>query len=473
MADISARNPFLTSYMRDFLSLNLDSRSCGHESCRIKDLLSLSLNFATRLLQAEDEEDLWAALLVAVTAAEGLGFNRAFVLKKDESQDLFRAAVGLGPSSPEEASQIWESLKARKPTFEDMIREARLSFENPSASFKDLLEVLSLAPPENSPLFEKLFQGQGALLLRREENEDLAPFFETLKVEELALATLNIPPATYALILVDNFVTKRPISQEDLYFLETMTLLASMAIQKIRTSQELDRQKYLLVEAEKLSALGELSSKIFHEIRNPISALGGLSKLLLKKEIPPDLQSYLKTMVREAERLERVLEDLFEFVRPIELDRRPVRLYRLLQTALTLFLGTFKEHGIHVAFESEGHDPIVNVDPKEMQLVFIHLIKNALEAMPEGGTLKISTLIDNGVIVRIVDSGTGIPKAYLKKVTEPFFTTKTYGSGLGLSVAKKIVEMHGGTLTLKQGEKVGTRVEVFLPREVLVNGENV
>ncbi len=473
MSDTNARNPLIMPYMKDLLSLNLESRHCGFEHCRIKDFLSLSLNFATQLLQAEEEEDLWAALLVAVTAAEGLGFNRAFLLKKDESQDVFKAIVGLGPSSPEEASQIWESLRARQPSFEEMVREAKLSFKDPSPAFKALLEKLYLIPQEGA-FYEKIQKGEKSFLLRKTENSHFNSFFEALEVDEIALAILNTPPSTYALILVDNFVTRRSIAEEDLYFLETMVLLASMAIQKIRASQELDRQKYLLVEAEKLSALGELSSKIFHEIRNPISALGGLSKLLLKKEIPAELQAYLKTMVREAERLERVLEDLFEFVRPIELERQPVRLYRLLQTALTLFLGVFKESGIHVTFESEGRDPIVNVDPKEMQLVFIHLIKNAIEAMPEGGALKISTSVkEEGVIIRIIDSGTGIPKAYLKRVTEPFFTTKTYGSGLGLSVAKKIVEMHGGTLTLKQGEKMGTEVEVLLPKEALINGDSL
>ncbi len=457
--------------MKEVSSLNLEARSCSHQQCRVKDFLNLSLNFATHLLQAEDEEDLWAVLLVAITAAEGLGFNRAFILKKDEKRDLFCAVAGLGPSSPEEAAEIWEDLKIRNPSFEEMIKEARLSLKNPPQGLKDIVKDLILVPPVGSTLEKDLFENQRAFLLQRGEYEDLTSFFETLKTDELAVAVLGGYSGTYALVLADNFVTREPIEDEELCFLETMAILASMSIQKIKTSQELQRQKNLLVEAERLSAVGELSSKIFHEIRNPISALGGLSKLLLKKDIPPELQAYLRTMVREAERLERVLEDLFEFVRPIKLEKQPVRLYRLVQTALTLFLSSFKEYGIHVSFETRGRDPIVNVDPEEMQLVFIHLIKNAIEAMPEGGSLKIFICVNDGIKIQIIDSGIGIPKLYLKKVTEPFFTTKTYGSGLGLSVAKKIVEMHGGALTLRQAESGGTEVEVFLPPELILNGE--
>ena len=471
MSDLNVKNIVSASLMKNLFSWGLDVRDCGRKSCRVRDLLSLSLNFATQLFKAEDENDLWAALLVAVTAAEGLGFNRAFILKQDEKEDLFRAVVGLGPAFPEEASRIWEDLKERRPTFEEMVREARLIFERPAPAFKKLLERLIISFEDGFDPFGKFCEGQKALLFKRDDKEKMASVFELLKVEEIALATLSIPPGTRAFILVDNFITREPITEEDLYFLETVALLASMAFQKIWAFQELDRQKYLLVEAEKLAAVGELSSKVFHEIRNPVSALGGLSKLLLKKKVPEELEPYLKNMVREAERLERVLEDLFEFVRPIELERKPVRLHQLLQTALLLFLNSFKETGVHVSLESDGYDPVVDVDPKEMQLVFIHLIKNALEAMPNGGVLKVAVRVKNGVRVCIEDSGVGIPKAYLKKVTEPFFTTKAYGSGLGLSVAKKIVDMHGGTLTLRQREGTGTEVEIFLPKEVLVNGE--
>ncbi len=466
MTDFNLSKPLILSSMEDFISINLRAQPCGYENCRVGELLNLSLRFATQLLKAEDEYDLFATVLVAVTAAEGLGFNRAFIWRRQETRDAFKAVVALGPASPEEAASVWRSLEEKRPSFEEMVKEARQAFQTGRYSLAALVKDFSFSFPSD------LLAGQGAILLKAEEHVELRPLFEKLGVSEAACAPLNVPPGAYGFIWVDNFVTKRPILEEDLRFLETIAVLASMALHRLLVCEELNRQKHLLVEAEKLSAIGELSSKIFHEIRNPVSALGGLSKLLLRKRIPEDLEAYLKTMVKEAERLERVLEDLFEFVRPIELQKEPVRLCRLLQTALTLFLSSFKEAGIHVSLQSEGGDPIVLVDPKEMQLVFIHLIKNALEAMPEGGELKIILEIKDGVLVRIIDSGTGIPKNFLKRVTEPFFTTKTYGSGLGLSVAKKIVEMHGGTLTLKAAQPVGTEVQVYLPAALLLNGRS-
>ncbi len=465
MADLNLRNHLFDPVMKNFVSLNLRAQPCGYENCRVGELLNLSLNFVTQLLKAEEENDLWAAILVAVTAAEGLGFNRAFVLRKEEKEDVYKAIVALGPADADEAARVWAALREKRPSFEEMVNEARRAFKAETYSLAGLVKEFSFVPPED-------FKEEGVKIFKAEEAPQLGSLFEKLKVSELALAKLNVPPGDYGFILVDNFVTKKAIREEDLRFLETIAALASMALHRFQACQELHRKKHLLIEAEKLSAIGELSAKVFHEIRNPVSALGGLSKLLLRKDIPKDLEVYLKTMVKEAERLERVLEDLFEFVRPIKLERQPVRLCRLLQTALTLFLSSFKEAGIHVSLESKGGDPIILVDPKEMQLVFIHLIKNALEAMPEGGELKILLESEDGILVRILDSGPGIPQAYLKKVTEPFFTTKTYGSGLGLSVAKKIVEMHGGTLSLLPAEPVGTEVRVYLPQEVVVNGRD-
>ena len=459
--------------VREFIPLDLKGQPCGYENCRLGELLKLSLNFVTQLLSAEDEADLWATVLVAVTAAEGLGFNRALILRKEDSREVFKAVVGLGPASPEEAGSIWEGIARQRPTFQEMVAAARRSFKENSYSLREFVREFILTPPRGTGLEEVFPLEKGAFLLREDFCPEFSSVFERLGVRELALAPLSVPPRIFGLILADNFVTKRPIGEEELRFLETIALLASLALHRLEMCQELHRQKHLLVEAEKLSAIGELSSKVFHEIRNPVSALGGLSKLLLRKDVPKDLEAYLRTMVKEAERLERVLEDLFEFVRPMKLKREPVRLCRLLQTALALFMSSFREAGVHVSLESRDGDPIIYVDPKEMQLVFIHLIKNALEAMPEGGELKIIIELKEGVLVRLVDSGYGIPQAYLKRVTEPFFTTKTYGSGLGLSVAKKIIELHGGTLTLKRREPSGTEVQLRLPPEVLINGREI
>ena len=468
-ADLNYSKPNIQTLMRDYVAFTLRSQFCPVSSCRLEELLNLSLNFATHLLKAEDKFDLWATILVSATAAQGLGFNRAFILEKSETSDSFLGKVGLGPARPEEAAEIWRALDEERPGFEEMIARVKEQITNAQNPLQKLAQELEIRL-EDTPL-EALLRDGHSRILHRGDHPTLLPIFEKLQVEELALAVLSAPPQTYGFILVDNFVTKKGITEGDLQFLETIAALTSMAFHRLEVCHELDHQKHLLVEAERLAAIGQLSSKIFHEIRNPVSVIGGLSKLLLRKNAPAEIQPYLQALLKEAKRLEHVLEDLFEFIRPVNLQKRPVRLYSLLQTALNLLQSDFRKANVQVTLEGCAKEPLVLVDRDEMLLVFIHLIKNALEAMPHGGLLTIRIENHEGVRVRIIDSGCGIPSAYLQRVTEPFFTTKTYGSGLGLSVAKKIIELHGGNLILRSLEPSGTEVEIYFPPELITNGE--
>ncbi len=442
--------------------------SCPNDNCRLKNILRLSFDFSHHLLQAHGEEDLWATVLVAVTAREGLGFNRAFILEKVAHANALQGKAALGPPSAEAAAQIWQTLEKGCPSFSEMVRQAKTEMFRSHLSSLARSLYISLDVDHG---FSKALEDLDVSCLRQEEEPLLGEIFEKLGVKEIGIVPLGIAPHIHGFLMVDNFVNREPMEQENLQFLKILAVQTSLALQRLNLCKEVEQQKALLIEAERLSALGQLASKVFHEIRNPISAVGGLSRLLLKKDTSQELKLYLETIRREAARLEKVLEDLFEFIRPIELHPEPIGLYRLLQTSLNLLQADFRQAGIHIALDIIGREPIVCVDQEEMRLVFLHLLQNALEAMPEGGVLKIKVRVgEEGLHIEFVDSGVGIPKAYLKRVTEPFFTTKTYGSGLGLSVAKRIVELHGGQLHLQPIKPSGTKAVISLPLEVLCNG---
>ncbi len=435
---------------------------CPKDKCRIEELLRLSLSFATQLLQAEDEKDLWAALLVAATAAEGLRFNRAFVFRKEETEDVFKGVTGIGPMSPEEASQVWGALEKEKPSFEEMVARVKNEIESGDTPAIAFIKKQRFSPPPQTSVWYDIFDGQkNIILLTPETSTETAAFLEKLGVEQAVAAPLRMPPLVYGFILVDNAITRKPFCSEELQFLETISLLVSVALERLFSYKELMRQKHLLLEAERIAVIGQLSSKVFHEIRNPLSALGGLSKVLLRRNVPEGMEGYLKTMVREAERLERVLEDIFQFSKPFELKKEPVRLFRLLQAALNVFLPKFKERGIHVSFECTNGDPIIHVDPKEMQLVFIHLMKSALEIMPAGGMLNIGVFKD--------DKGLCIKVIYSRKKADSL-TTQTEATGLGLSLSKKIVELHGGSLKILSLHPLETEISICFPNRLLING---
>lgn len=202
------------------------------------------------------------------------------------------------------------------------------------------------------------------------------------------------------------------------------------------------REKRLLVEAERSAALGQISAKIFHEIRNPIVSIGGLANRLLQKPDAENQKKYLEVIVREIGRLENVLANLFSYTAEVELAPEPTDMTRLVRSVIDLLKSELEDQRIEIAFASENLPP-VTVDRGQIRLALIHILKNGVEAMPEGGRLSITAGgRGNKVVLSIRDTGVGIPAGHARRVVEPFFTTRVYGTGLGLSLARKAIDLH-------------------------------
>ena len=226
------------------------------------------------------------------------------------------------------------------------------------------------------------------------------------------------------------------------------------------------REKYLLVEAERSAALGQISAKIFHEIRNPIVSIGGLAKRLLQKPEADNSQKYLEVIVREAGRLENVLANLFSYTKTADFAPEPSDLATLAKNVIDLLQSELDRQHITIAFTVTGPIPLIPVDRAQIRLALIHIMKNSIEAMVSGGKLAITIGRNkDSATLSIRDSGMGIPAGYGRRVVEPFFTTKVYGTGLGLSLAQKAVDLHDGTLTFRQPDTGGTEVIMELPIE--------
>jgi len=225
-----------------------------------------------------------------------------------------------------------------------------------------------------------------------------------------------------------------------------------------------NRDKGLLVEAERHAALGQLSAQVFHEIRNPILSIGGLAKRL-SEHFPADggLQ-YMAVIVNEAKRLENILNNLFSITSPVVPDPKPTDPVQMVKSVVGLLRSDLDRNNIKLSFRTHKHLPNLFIDRELIHESLVHIIKNSIEAMPDGGTLSIQLdETENSVLIKILDSGPGIAAAHEKRATEPFFTTKVYGAGLGLSLAKKSTELHGGELIIRQLDSGGTEVCMFLP----------
>jgi signal transduction histidine kinase len=225
-----------------------------------------------------------------------------------------------------------------------------------------------------------------------------------------------------------------------------------------------------LIKSERLASVGELAGALAHEIRNPLGSLFAAAKML-HAESPQaaayDRPALTRVIAEEARRLNRVLSDFLEFARPRPPLRRPHSLNGLVAEVLdSLRLDGFAE-GKTLLTRLAPDLPSIPVDADQIKQVLWNVVRNALEASGAGRALQVATGVDDGrVVVEVVDSGAGIPPEQQARLFEPFQTTKPGGSGLGLAIAHRIVTAHGGAIDVASQPGDGTRVRVWLPREM-------
>jgi len=216
-----------------------------------------------------------------------------------------------------------------------------------------------------------------------------------------------------------------------------------------------------LEQSEKLTLAGTLAAGIAHEIRNPLTSLRGFLQLMRQRE-----PQYTEIMLSEVDRINEIVSELLELAHPKETLFELHGLQPILQNAITLLDAQSNLHNVQlIGRYAKGTEHLV-VLCKESKLkqVFINLIKNAIEAMPDGGRIRISLAAsDAWACIEMADSGVGIPPELLERVGQPFVTTKERGNGLGLVICKRIIQDHQGTIEFASPPEGGTVVTVKLP----------
>ncbi len=282
-----------------------------------------------------------------------------------------------------------------------------------------------------------------------------------------------------------------------------------LANKKLKQAQE------ELIRTEKLASIGKFAAGVAHEVGNPLGAILGYTSILQTEGIDQEnAKDYLKRIEKEIERINRIIRELLDFVRPSRLEIQDVEINKVIESTLSLvsYQKTFRN--IRTDLELQGDLPLVKADGSRLSQVFLNIVLNAIDAMPEGGILRIRTevyVVENSfgdrfqranpprrkgdpegvdfshlrkpdpltamltafskgeklVRARITDTGIGIRKEDLDRIFDPFFTTKApdKGTGLGLSVSLRIVESMGGKIRAESEVGKGTTLEVYLPVE--------
>jgi two-component system, NtrC family, sensor histidine kinase HydH len=216
---------------------------------------------------------------------------------------------------------------------------------------------------------------------------------------------------------------------------------------------------------ERLSAIGQLSAGLAHEIRNPLASIAGAAAILRRNEnMDPKYVKCIEIITHECERLNGLLTNFLNFARPRPPRLQTVQLDSVLNNVLAVASHGLHGKTVHCEKQMQPNLPRVECDPEQLEQVLLNLMINAIEASPNGETVLLSAVADAGkVAVRVVDRGYGVAPAHIGRLFDPFFTTKEHGTGLGLPVAHQIVMQMGGTLLAQQNPGSGMIFSVILP----------
>ena len=232
-------------------------------------------------------------------------------------------------------------------------------------------------------------------------------------------------------------------------------------IRDVSSLLEMERR---LREQDRLAAVGRLAAQVAHEIKNPLAGIRGACEIMMVSLTEQRGQEIAEEVVRQIDRLNRTVEDLLLFARPMTARPRPTDVHELIDRVLSVLLEQPNARTLIVKRDYATEMPLLNVDPEQMQQVMFNVLLNASQAMDYEGTLKVATrLNETTATVSVSDSGPGIAEETLENIFEPFFTTRAQGTGLGLAIVKKIVQSHRGTIEAARSSQGGAKFEIHLP----------
>jgi PAS domain S-box-containing protein len=229
-----------------------------------------------------------------------------------------------------------------------------------------------------------------------------------------------------------------------------------------------------LLKSERLATIGEVAMMVGHDLRNPLTGIAGAVYYLKKKlasVMDEKTAKMFELIEKDIQYSNKIVEDLLEYSREVQLDLAKTSIEKVVDEALSLVDVPPNVQVLKVII----NDPLVMVDVEKMERVFVNLIKNSVDAMPEGGVLKIEVrLVGDNLKIIFADTGRGVPPEFLDKIWSPLFTTKARGLGMGLPICKRLVEAHGGSILLESLFGKGTTITITLPvKQKLKEGEKV
>jgi len=452
------------------LTLTLDVTEQRRQSEQMQIISNLNLALEGTL----DLDRVLRLVLTCVTAGHALGFNRAFVFLLDSPGRKLVGNLAIGPTSQEEAGRIWKEIADQSLTLEEL-----LAVEEPADGDQALSGLvrsfeIPLEQSENV-LVRTLSTHQPAIVRDARSDPDVgADLTRALQLEEFVCVPLVARDEPLGVMLADDRFSRTAMDEHRVELLRMFSAQASMAIanahayQRIRDQvAEIHRTHQELIESERLASVGRMASHLAHEIRNPLSTIGGFAKAIQREQGAAERTRRNASIIYdEVIRLENTLANVLDLGRPVRPETKLVDLNALIGQTVREFRGVLQEGGIELRLRLAPELPRADVDPRMIKQVVINLLKNACEALEGRDRKRIDVATqarDQNVSITVSDTGGGMDEKTCKTLFAPFFTTKVGGTGLGLSITQKIVAQHGGDISVDSEPGKGSVFRILLP----------
>lgn len=234
-------------------------------------------------------------------------------------------------------------------------------------------------------------------------------------------------------------------------------------------TKELKLSRDKLIQSEKLAAVGKLSAGIAHEIRNPLTSMKMIIQLLRKKvQHDESAKESVQIILNEIDRLELIVSGFLDFAKPLELTLKPTNLTDVISEVIGLMQDNLRHRKINLVEKFDDDIPEIMLDENRMKQVFMNIILNSMQAMPNGGDIIIKcgyNQTEQKIYIEISDTGIGMSQSVLDHVFEPFFSSKPNGTGMGLANVKKIIDLHNGNIKIESIEGKGTKVIILFSKQ--------
>lgn len=462
-----------------------------HQKTQIQSLVSfldnktLEVRFLHELgsvLQSSvDLEEVLSVALTAITAGKGFGMNRAFLLLIDRDHAMLNGYLAIGPRNYEEACQTWDEIAGTDMDLQTLAQSFRFNkLSSERAKFHDILEQLSVPVSDEDHILIKALDGKHPLLIEDAfHHPEVSPgLAHLLGVDTFLLMPLHSRNRRIGIIIADNCITHKRITEEDMRSLENFTFPVAFAIERAslydRLQVELNRvteagnklreQQELIVRMEKMALVGRITSSIAHSVRNPLMIIGGFARSMLKNAAANDpKRDFIESIINETRQLEYVLDEILNYSDSLYPTRDMWDVNQLVEGAIKDTSDRLRSLGCESSFVPGDYLPPVFVDFKQLSYCLRTMIMSDIEGH-NGGRIDISTYADGDhVVVRVCDTSVRLSQEALDALLVPFSTTLELGSGLGLALCKTMLEKQGIPFSAQLLPERGIEYTIILP----------